>query len=131
MGTALGWTTGNELYTCSDDKTVWRWNMDGEPLAQLSSLDTYVTDMCWFPTRRGSSLAGTDFFVVGCSDGSFKFINKQGKIEKNSEKAHTGALTVVRWDYTGTSLVTAGEDGYLKVWSKNGMPRATLLQLGR
>jgi intraflagellar transport protein 80 len=128
MATALGWTPANELFTCSDDKSIWKWNIDGEPLDQITTLgDTFVTDLDWFPTRRG---AGTEFFVVGCTDGSFKMVMKAGRVEKNVEKAHTGAVTAVRWNYEGTSLLTAGEDGMLKIWSKNGMPRSTLLQLG-
>ena len=128
MATSLGWTPSNELFTASDDKTVWKWNVDGEPLDQVCALDVFITDFDWFPTRRG---AGNEFFVVGCTDGSFKMVSKMGRVEKNVDKAHTGAVTCVRWNYEGTSLLTAGEDGVLKIWSKNGMPRSTLLQIGR
>lgn len=41
-----------------------------------------------------------------------------------------GAVTALKWSYDGTSLLTAGEDGVLKVWSRNGMLRSTLLQTG-
>jgi intraflagellar transport protein 80 len=55
---------------------------------------------------------------------------KGGRVEKVVEKAHTGAVTAAKWSYEGTSLITAGEDGNLKVWSRAGMLRSTLLQLG-
>ncbi len=54
----------------------------------------------------------------------------KGRIEKNVDKAHKGAATTIRWNYDGSSLITAGEDGFLKIWSKNGIIRSTLLQLG-
>ena len=57
-------------------------------------------------------------------------MNKTGREEKKVDKAHTGAVTALRWSYDGTSLLTAGEDGVLKVWSRNGMLRSTLLQTG-
>jgi len=76
------------------------------------------------------------FFFLVCSDdiflfvGSFRLINKTGRVEKTVEKAHAGAVTALRWSYDGTSLLTSGEDGVLKVWSRNGMLRSTLLQTG-
>ena len=57
-------------------------------------------------------------------------IAKNGKVEKSVEKAHAGAVTAVRWNYEGNSLLTSGEDGHLKVWSRQGMLRSTLLQTG-
>ena len=74
-------------------------------------------------------------------------------------EGHTGAVLAVRWSHDGTALVTgtcsvwyasvcvcahvlkcmtttvccpfsAGEDGHVKVWSKTGMLRSTLAQLG-
>ena len=63
--------------------------------------------------------------------GSFRLMSKNGRAEKIVEKAHVGAVTALRWSYEGTSLLTAGEDGVLKIWSRNGMLRATLLQTGR
>lgn len=28
---AVGWNVWNELYSCSDDQTIHKWNMLGEP----------------------------------------------------------------------------------------------------
>jgi intraflagellar transport protein 80 len=41
---------------------------------------------------------------------------------------HLGAVISLRWNSDGTALVTVGEDGALKVWSRNGMLRSTLEQ---
>jgi intraflagellar transport protein 80 len=46
-------------------------------------------------------------------------------VEKAVE-AHTGALISLRWNHDGTAVATSGEDGGVKVWSRNGMLRTTL-----
>jgi intraflagellar transport protein 80 len=35
-----------------------------------------------------------------------------------------------RWSHDGTALVTVGEDGHVKIWSRSGMLRSTLAQTG-
>ncbi|KAF2978760.1 hypothetical protein EK904_012369, partial [Melospiza melodia maxima] len=57
----------------------------------------------------------------------FHLISKLGRVEKSVE-AHCGAVVAGRWNYEGTALVTAGEDGQVKIWSKSGMLRSTLAQ---
>jgi intraflagellar transport protein 80 len=52
-----------------------------------------------------------------------------GRVEKVIE-AHKGAVLAVRWNYEGSALLTAGEDGQVKIWSRSGMLRSGLLQLG-
>lgn len=130
MVTAVGWGPSNELFSCGDDKRIWRWNRDTEPVSRVCELESYITEMHWFPSKRQAGGA-TEVFVVGCTDGSFRLVNKTGRVEKTVEKAHTGAVTSLKWSYDGTSLLTAGEDGVLKIWSRNGMLRTTLVQTGK
>ncbi|KAK1790557.1 hypothetical protein P4O66_014018 [Electrophorus voltai] len=66
-------------------------------------------------------------FVLTSTDGKFHFVSKTGRIEKSLE-AHRGAVLAGRWNYDGTALITAGEDGQIKIWSKSGMLRSTLAQ---
>ncbi|KAJ3288085.1 Intraflagellar transport protein 80 [Borealophlyctis nickersoniae] len=61
--------------------------------------------------------------------GKFYLCSKGGRIEKAVE-AHKGALLALRWNYEGSALVTAGEDGQAKIWSRSGMLRSVLAQLG-
>nr|XP_054408905.1 intraflagellar transport protein 80 homolog isoform X2 [Pongo abelii] len=61
--------------------------------------------------------------------GKFHLISKLGRVEKSVE-AHCGAVLAGRWNYEGTALVTVGEDGQIKIWSKTGMLRSTLAQQG-
>lgn len=81
--------------------------------------------MKWFPTSGKQKTA--DNCLVGCSDGKFHICLKSGKIEKTVE-AHTGAILCLRWNYEGSALVTAGEDGVIKIWSRTGMLRSTLVK---
>lgn len=125
--TAVGWNVFNELYSCSDDKSIARWDMNGEAGGKVADMESFVTDMQWFPGASKSNSAGNDIFVVSCTDGTFKLMQKNGRVEKSVE-AHRGAVISLRWNSDGTALVTAGEDGGLKVWSRNGMLRSTLEQ---
>lgn len=74
-------------------------------------------------------------------------VNKNGCIEKSID-AHKGATTVGRWNTDGSALLTgttlscylkfiiskniiliiAGEDGLIKIWSRSGMLRSTLIK---
>lgn len=49
---------------------------------------------------------------------------------EKSVEAHSGAVLAGRWNYEGTALVTFGEDGQIKIWSKTGMLRSTLAHQG-
>ena len=123
MVTGVDWSAANELLSVSDDKTVWLWNIDGEPQAQILTIDSFCTGLLWAPGGQGKA----DSFVVGCTDGSFKLVSRRGQIEK-SVPAHQGAVTCVRWSHDNTSLATCGEDGVVKSWSRVGMFRANLGQ---
>ena len=69
--------------------------------------------------------------AVSCMDGTFKFMSRSGREEK-SVKAHDGgAVIVVRWSHDGSAIVTGGEDGDVKVWSRSGNLRSTLVSTGQ
>ena len=127
--TGVSWSASNELLTVGDDKKVWLWNAEGEPQVQVIEVDTFCTALLWFPSIHGRSKE-TDIFVVGCTDGSFKLISRAGRVEKAMPNAHSGAITALKWSHDGSSLATCGEDGHVKSWSRNGMFRANLAQVG-
>ncbi|VTJ86154.1 Hypothetical predicted protein [Marmota monax] len=128
----VGWTTAEELYSCSDDHQIVKWNLLTSETNQIVKLpdDIYPIDLHWFPKSLGiKKQTQAESFVLTSSDGKFHLISKLGRVEKSVE-AHCGAVLAGRWNYEGTALVTVGEDGQIKIWSKTGMLRSTLAQQG-
>ncbi|KAM4771325.1 intraflagellar transport protein 80 homolog [Rhinophrynus dorsalis] len=109
-----------------------KWNLltgDTTLVVKLPD-DTYPIDLHWFPKNVGNKKqAQAEMFVLTSSDGRFHLISKLGRLEKSVE-AHSGAVLAGRWNYEGTALITVGEDGFIKIWSKSGMLRSTLAQNG-
>eukprot|EP00899_Mesostigma_viride_P006413 jgi/Mesvir1/15773/Mv03342-RA.1 len=125
---AVGWSASNELFSCGDEKSIQKWDMEGQPLGELcKDLDAYVTDIHWLPCVAGQQPTSSDGFAISCTDGTFRIISKTGREEKKVE-AHQGACISLRWNHEGTALVTVGEDGAVKVWSRSGAFRSTLAQ---
>ena len=54
-------------------------------------------------------------------------MSKAGRVDKNVNEAHAGAIISIRWSYEGAALATCGEDGQIKIWSKGGMLRSALV----
>ncbi|XP_075617761.1 intraflagellar transport protein 80 homolog isoform X3 [Balearica regulorum gibbericeps] len=128
----VGWTTADELYSCSDDHQIMKWNLLTSETTRVVKLpdDIYPIDLHWFPRSiGGKKQSHAESFVLTSSDGKFHLISKSGRVEKSVE-AHCGAVLAGRWNYEGTALVTVGEDGQVKIWSKSGMLRSTLAQQG-
>ncbi|XP_066476291.1 intraflagellar transport protein 80 homolog isoform X4 [Tiliqua scincoides] len=109
-----------------------KWNLLSGETTQVVKLpdDIYPIDLHWFPKNVGGKRqTQAESFVLTSSDGKFHLISKTGRVEKSVE-AHCGAVLAGRWNYEGTALVTVGEDGQIKIWSKSGMLRSTLVQQG-
>lgn len=47
---------------------------------------------------------------------------------ERSIAAHSASITACRWSLDGSSLLTAAEDGSLKIFSRAGMLRSTIIQ---
>ncbi|XP_076002159.1 intraflagellar transport protein 80 homolog [Genypterus blacodes] len=128
----VGWTTADELYSCSEDHQILKWNLltDETSVVVKLSEEIFPTDLHWFPkTVGGKKQTQAEVFVLTSTDGKFHLASKTGRIEKSVD-AHKGAVLAGRWNYDGTALVTAGEDGQMKIWSKSGMLRSTLTHQG-
>ncbi|KAJ3393213.1 Intraflagellar transport protein 80 [Lobulomyces angularis] len=136
--TSIGWSGNSELYSVGDDQKILKWSSDGELLApfQTSLFDKsgdpnspslFLTELHWFPATPGKSQTNSEIFVVGGSDGKFYLLARSGRVEKKVE-AHKGAILALKWSYEGSALLTAGEDGQIKIWSRAGMLRSCLTQ---
>lgn len=126
---AVGWAGADEMFSCADDHVLLRWklaNMEATTVAEMPNT-LFATCMHWFPTSSRRD-AHSEIFALSSSDGQIHFVNKMGRIEK-SIQAHKGAAIAVRWSTDGTGLLSCGEDGAVKLWSRNGMLRSVIAQM--
>ena len=121
----VGWTPSNELFACSDERVVQRYAMSGEPLGVVAQCDYYVTCMRWLTTVKAGVLSA-DCLALACSDGAVRLLSSGGRVERVIAAAHTGSALCVAWSADGASLVSGGEDGLVKQWSRNGNLRSKL-----
>jgi hypothetical protein len=46
----VAWTPDGQLFSCSDDKTIWKWTADGESVGKVTSFDNlFITNISWIP----------------------------------------------------------------------------------
>eukprot|EP00466_Bigelowiella_natans_P016493 jgi/Bigna1/37415/e_gw1.19.155.1 len=63
--------------------------------------------------------------------GMFQIISKNGRIERKVASAHKGAVLTIKFNHSGTALMTGGEDGFVKKWSKTGNLQSKFCHTGR
>lgn len=99
--------------------------------------DFYPTDLQWLCGTRNSTKSNgpggsggnkaNESLLICSGDGRFIMLNRNARAER-IVNAHVGTINAARWSPDGTGLLTAGEDGVIKVWSKLGMLRSTIIQ---
>ena len=127
----VGWLNADEVYSAGDDHQVVKWNqLTGEAVQAIQlGADVYATDLNWFPKSVGAKKSGSsEVYTIASTDGKLYFVSRNGRVEKGVD-AHRGAVLVARWSHDGNAVVTAGEDGQVKIWSRSGMLRSTLVSL--
>ncbi|XP_043511974.1 intraflagellar transport protein 80 homolog isoform X3 [Frieseomelitta varia] len=133
--TCVAWSSTEEIYSCGEDHLLISWHLEGG-IAHSSIVtefpdDFYPTDMQWHPRPNYATLItkkqSLDVLLITTADGKYHLVNKNGRIEKSID-AHKGATTVGRWSSDGSALLTAGEDGLIKVWSRSGMLRSVVVK---
>ncbi|XP_047476921.1 intraflagellar transport protein 80 homolog [Penaeus chinensis] len=127
----VGWMSPDEVYSCGDDQQLLQWNLLSGETTKVSDLpkDVYPLDLHWLPkTAMQKSKVGSEVFLLTAADGKFYIVGRSGRTDKVVE-AHRGAVLAGRWSHDGAGLVTAGEDGLVKIWSRSGMLRSTLAQV--
>ncbi|XP_075793942.1 intraflagellar transport protein 80 homolog isoform X2 [Pelodiscus sinensis] len=140
----VGWTTADELYSCSDDHHIMKWNLLTSETTQVVKLpdDIYPLDLHWFPkTVGGKKQSQAESFVLTSSDGtpvysvawgpdSEKILYTSGKqliikpLQPNAKvlqwKAHDGIILKLDWNSVNDLILSAGEDCKYKVWDSYG-----------
>lgn len=69
----------------------------------------------------------SDALLITSTDGRFIILNRSARVERNVTAHAPAAITQGRWSPDGAGLLTAGEDGAIKVWSRSGMLRSTVV----
>eukprot|EP00759_Apiculatamorpha_spiralis_P037385 PhF_6_TR37224/c0_g1_i1/m.54912/K19678/IFT80; intraflagellar transport protein 80 len=133
--TSLAWSLTSQLISIGDDGSLWRWNVNGESQGQILALEAAVVAAQWVPAHgRGKGATGpgkSDMLVVACADGHLRYVSlSTNRVEKNIE-AHNGAVTSLAFHPDGSSFVSGGEDGIIKMWSQAGMQRNVVASTGQ
>jgi hypothetical protein len=70
-------------------------------------------------------------WLIAClRSGSFRIYSKTGREEKRVEASSVAAIISLRWNYDGSAIASASEDGSVKVWSRSGMLRSAIATCG-
>ncbi|XP_037959690.1 intraflagellar transport protein 80 homolog [Teleopsis dalmanni] len=77
--------------------------------------------------RNSSGGTGNDTLLISSIDGRFIILNKSARVERNVT-AHAAAINSARYSPDGAGLLTAADDGQIKIWSRSGMLRSTVIQ---
>lgn len=68
----VGWTTADELYSCSEDHKILKWNLLTNETSLVVKLpdDLYPVDLHWFPKTVGGKKQNlNEIFVLTSTDG--------------------------------------------------------------
>ncbi|ENN80884.1 hypothetical protein HUJ04_005931 [Dendroctonus ponderosae] len=126
--TCVGWSKTDEVYLISEDNQIRSWSTFTTQPTKIAQLDPnlFATDLQFLPRHENSLGRHGVLILITSSDGKFHLMNRSGRIERSVD-AHKGAILVGQWNNDGTGLLTAGEDGCIKIWSKSGMLRSTVI----
>jgi len=144
------------LLACSDDGTWSQYAHDGEFVGSvMKGADYGVCDLAANPvspellaaacadgTLRllvasrsaggvGSKIASSAGVGAATNGQALLSLREERKVVASSGGEGVGACICVRWAPDGATLATGGEDGCVKVWSRAGMLRTTLVTAGR
>lgn len=76
----MGWTTADELYSCSDDHQIMKWNLLTSETTRVVKLpdEIYPIDLHWLPRSiGGKKQSQAESFVLTSSDGkSFENVDR-------------------------------------------------------
>lgn len=68
----VGWTTADELYSCSEDHQILKWNLLTNETSLVVKLpeELYPVDLHWFPKTIGGKKQNlNEIFVLTSTDG--------------------------------------------------------------
>uniref|UniRef100_A0A5S6QYY0 WD_REPEATS_REGION domain-containing protein n=1 Tax=Trichuris muris TaxID=70415 RepID=A0A5S6QYY0_TRIMR len=129
---SVDWTrrADGEVVLLDGERRLHRWSpAEGKSceLCQLEGETSWSLLKCsprW-PAGGRSIADASDTLLLASDDGKLCYLTGTGKVEK-IVSAHQGAVLCVAWSADCSSVATGGEDGLVKIWSRNGLLRLTL-----
>ncbi|KAL5281188.1 IFT80 family protein [Megaselia abdita] len=129
----VDWANNVEVYYIKNNQ-IFKSNSYTRETVELAKLpeNFIATDFHWYNSRSSGSQSGgstgsNEALLISSNDGRFIILNKGIRMEKNIS-AHSMAIVSGRWSTDGAGLFTASEDGVIKIWSRSGMLRSTVVQ---
>ncbi|CAD5229738.1 unnamed protein product [Bursaphelenchus okinawaensis] len=131
----VGWLNNETAIYIGDDRKLMQWSSDTNQHHEISNYNSQSypiqIDVLHRQVNTGAKANTAELILVATSDGKVQQVNgNTSKIDKTID-AHDGATLCVKWSHDGTGFLSAGEDGALKTWSRSGMLRNVLSQVGR
>lgn len=101
----VGWTTADELYSCSEDHQILKWNLltSETTLVVKLSEEIYPVDLHWFPkTISGKKQNQSEIFVLTSTDGKCLYYPNRPLFLSSLRESVTSCLFVE--ELTGTTI---------------------------
>uniref|UniRef100_A0AC35UHV9 WD_REPEATS_REGION domain-containing protein n=1 Tax=Rhabditophanes sp. KR3021 TaxID=114890 RepID=A0AC35UHV9_9BILA len=125
--TGMCWVNSEGVVSIGDDQQFLTWDMgtvDSKPWVSIKG--NYPTSMHVAPGYGiKSGLTNNNSTLLIATATGMILIIRGGKIDKTIQ-GHKGASLKVKWSEDGSSFISCGEEGEVKLWSKNGLIRSVL-----
>ena len=129
LASSVAWYSSEEFISCGDDRKLYFCNIITGTTTLFYQLPNGFSPICmhWCPNiSSNTNKQYSDILAMGTATGILLLFKKGGRLEKNID-AHVGVVCCLKWNSDGSSLATSGEDGMIKIWSRLGMLRSTLV----
>ena len=129
IASSITWYSSDEFISCGDDRKLFFCNIVAGTFTLFYQLPSGHFPVCMHWSPNHDSIPNkqlSPILALGTASGALLLFRRNGRLEKNID-AHMGVVCCLKWNSDGSSLATSGEDGMIKIWSRLGMLRSTLI----